>query len=145
MIKSVIWSVPAAALLAYVPISVRAFLVSRHGKFNNKRRRDYAAETANMPKHLQELALRLKGSHENQLEMLGLYAGAVAIGVATRVPAPELARLTSWYIKCRIGYNLAYAAPQVGNGVLRSLTFFASMTSCILIYSAAAKAVTASV
>lgn len=139
MLAAAIWSVPIATGLAYAPFFARSLLVAARGKLDNTQPRNEEQQIATMPKHLQELALRLKGSHLNQLEMLGLYAGAVAVGVAANVPPPTLQRLTSWYLKCRVAFNLAYAAPQVANGFLRSLSFMASLTSCFLIYAAAAK------
>lgn len=140
MLSQAIWSVPIAAGLAYAPVFARAFVISRFGgKLDNTRPRDIDAQVSNTPEHVRELAGRLKASHANQLETLGLYAAGVAIAVAVRVPPPELARLTGWYIKSRLAYNLAYAAPQIGGGALRSLTFFAAMTSCVLLYAAAAR------
>lgn len=140
MLSSAIWSVPLAAVLAYAPHFARIALVIMYGKLDNSKPRSDQEETAKMPKHLQEIARRLRMSHLNQLETLGFYAGAVAVAVAARVPPAQLARLTSNYIKCRFAFNLAYAAPQVGKGVLRSLAFIASIISCFIIYGAAARA-----
>lgn len=137
MLSSVIWSVPIATGLAYIPHFVRGVIISKFGKLDSAKPRDESGTTS-MPKHLQELAIRLKNCHFNQLESLGLYAGAVAVAVAANVPPSTMHRLTSWYLKSRLAYVLAYSAPQVAGGMLRSLSFVASITSCILLYAAAA-------
>lgn len=139
MASQAIWSVPIATAVAYLPVFVRKAIVAVKGKLNNKRPRDEDLHLSGMPKDLQELAMRLKNCHLNQLETLGLYAAAVAIGVAVRVPPQTLNRLTGYYIKSRVAYSFAYAAPQVGNGIVRTLTFLGSLASIMMLCAAAAE------
>lgn len=139
MAASSIWSVPLAWGLSFLPHVARGILVSVHGKFDNTNPREKDAQVASLPKEYQGLAVRLASCHNNQLETLGYYAAGVAVAVAVRVPPDTLAKLTGFYIKSRIAYTLAYAMPQVGKGVLRSLTFVGSMTSIGLLYAAAAE------
>lgn len=148
MLREAILSVPAATFLAYAPMLARKLILGKHGQHDNtKPREEPTVKSAGggdgkkgVPEHIYDLVTRLKSCHYNQLEMLGLYAGAVAVAVAARVEPATLTRLTGWYIKSRIAYTLAYAAPQVAGGALRSLSFFASISSCFMIYYAAAGA-----
>lgn len=139
-----IWSVPKALGLAYAPHLARSIIIARHGgQFDNTKPRAADAQVANLPKHIQDLATRLKNSHVNQLETLGVFAGGVAVCLAVHVPAETLVKLTSNYLKSRLAFTLAYAAPQVAKGALRSLSFIASLGSLIMLFSAAANTVAA--
>lgn len=144
MAASAIWSVPLAWGISFLPHIARTVLVSVKGKMDNTNPRDKAGQIASLPKEYQGLAVRLASCHNNQLESLGYYAAGVAVAVAVRVPPETLAKLTGFYIKSRIAYTFAYAMPQVGKGVLRSLTFVGSMTSIGLLYAAAAETAIAS-
>lgn len=138
MAHTAIWSVPAAWGLSMAPLIARVILVKTKGRFDHATPRDHISQIAKMPPSLQQLAARLAASHNNQLETLGYYAGAIAVAVAVRVPPHALARLAGMYIKSRIAYNLAYAAPQVANGALRGVSFIASVTTIAIIYGTAA-------
>lgn len=141
-LAAAIWSVPQAMALAYVPHVVRGIVISRYGgKIDNTKPRAAEDQTSNLPKNIQDLTTRLKNSHVNQLETLGVFAGGVAVCLAVQMPAETLVKLTSNYLKSRLAYTLAYAAPQVAKGGLRSLSFFACIGSLIMLYSAAAKTV----
>lgn len=159
MYREAILSVPKVSVLAYAPILVRNGILVFHGKYDNgaPRSEPEARESPSQPSegtserqaksggkaitaHTRGLLVRLKSSHQNQLEMLGLYAAAVALAVAVRVDSDTVTRLTGWYVKGRIAYTLAYAAPQVANGALRSLAFFASCIPCVMLYFTAANA-----
>lgn len=139
MIQKAIWSVPVAWGLAYLPIAVRAIVVGRFGKLNNSKPRDIDGQTSKMPDQMKELADRLRSCHLNQIETLGYYAAGVAVAVAAHVPAANLVRLTGLYIKSRIAYSFAYAAPQVANGALRTIAFVSAMVSIGMLYAAAAE------
>lgn len=149
MLRAAILSVPAAAFLAYAPMLARKIILLKYGELDNAKPReeprvkgeDEGGEgKRGVPVHMYELATRLKACHNNQLEMLGLYAGAVGVAVAARVAPDTLNRLTGWYVKSRLAYALAYAAPQVAGGALRSSAFIAASVSCIMIFYAAADA-----
>lgn len=153
MFRDAIMSVPVATFLAYAPIVARKLILAKYGEADNTKPREEPTvksdvrDTSNkserkqgIPEHIYEIVTRLKSCHYNQLEMLGLYAGGIAVAVAVRVQPETLSRLSSWYIKSRLAYTLAYAAPQIAGGALRSATFFAAAGSCIMIYYAAADA-----
>lgn len=140
MIASAIWSVPIAWGLTFAPIVARSIIVSRAGKLDNTKPRAVDTQIEKMPQNLKDLTERLRASHNNQYETLGYYAAGVAVAVAVRVDPVTLSRFTGMYIKSRIAYNLAYAAPQVANGGLRSLAFLAAMISVGMLYGAAASA-----
>lgn len=147
-------SVPVATFLAYAPIVARKLILGKYGEHDNTKPREEPLVKATsesdsnsnsegkqgIPEHIHGIVTRLKSCHCNQLEMLGLYAGGIAIAIAVRVQPETLTRLTSWYIKSRIAYTLAYAAPQIAGGALRSAAFIAAAGSCIMIYYAAADA-----
>lgn len=162
MYREAILSVPVATFLAYAPMAVRKLILARFNKFDNANPRkdpltpDTTSSSSSsspsssssqknkgdavIPKETRELLHRLKSSHENQLETLGLYAGGVAVAIAVRANPDTLLQLTRWYVKSRLAYSLAYAAPQVGNGILRRLSFIAASASCLMVYFAAANA-----
>lgn len=141
-LAQIIMSVPKAAALAYAPTFVRTFIIRRFGgKMDNAKPRDVDAQIRDLPKHLQEITTRLKNCHFNQLETLGLYAGGVAVCLAVKVDHETLVKLTTHYLKSRLGFTLAYASPQVANGALRSLCFIAALITIIRLYSAAAATV----
>lgn len=142
-LAAAIWSVPQAMALAYAPHVARGIIIARNGgKIDNTKPRASDEQIANLPKHIQDLVTRLKNSHVNQLETLGVFAGGVAICLAVQVPGPVLVKLTSNYLKSRLGFTLAYAAPQVAKGALRSLSFVSSIACIIMLYSAAANVFT---
>lgn len=139
MVESAIKSVALAWVLSSVPLVARTLIIRFKGSFDNTKPRDRKGQEAGLSPGLQQVAVRLLGAHTNQLETLGFYGAAVAVAVAARVPPETLSKLTGYYIKSRIAYNLAYAIPQVAGGVLRSLTFISGIAITTMIYFAAAE------
>lgn len=107
---------------------------------DNKMPRNTEANQKGMSEEDKAFANRLAGAHENQLESLGYYAASVALAVATKVPENILLRYTTGYIASRLAYVVAYAAPQIAEGNIRSLAFGASMAFTGLLYGASASA-----
>ncbi|CAN8063536.1 unnamed protein product [Agarophyton chilense] len=135
-----IYMVPAAWAVSAIPVFARAIVVSKFGKMDNSKPRDRSSQTAGMPKHIAALCDRLLACHNNQLETLGWFSAGVATAVAVKVPGDDIASLATSYVGLRVAYTLAYAAPQVASGALRSLAFVGSMSYIVRIYLAAAAA-----
>lgn len=135
-----ILSVPIAAGLAYAPHFMRAFLCAVKSKMNNKFPRDHDLQHKSLSPSDRQLAERLANSHKNQLETLGFYAAGIAVAVASRVPVPQLNMLAGVYVGARVAFSVAYAAPQVANGAIRSLSFVACLGTIVKIWLAAAAA-----
>lgn len=134
-------SVPLVWVLSSVPLVIRTLIIRFKGNFDNSKPRDRKGQEVGLSPDLQKVATRLLGAHNNQLETLGFYAGAVAVAVAAKVPPETLSKLTGYYIKTRIAYNVAYAAPQVAGGIFRSLTFLSGIAVTTMLYFAAAESV----
>lgn len=126
-------------VLTYLPFAARAAVCFANGALDNRNPRDVDGQLKKLDPSSVALVKRLLASHNNQLETLGVYAAAVAAGVATRVPPSELNKLATVYISARVAFNVAYAAPQILHGLPRSLSFMASMGSCLAIWAAAAR------
>ncbi|PXF47393.1 hypothetical protein BWQ96_02873 [Gracilariopsis chorda] len=137
---SAILAIPAAWGLSYTPIIARALIVRSYGQLDNARPRDRAAQTAGLPKTVRELCDRLLACHQNQLETLGYFAASIGVAAAVGAPGKEIASLAAWYVRMRLGYVIAYGAPQVAKGFVRSAFFIGSMAIVFRIYWVAARA-----
>ena len=135
----VFFSVPLAALLAYLPHFARVAVLARHKAFDNRNPRDMASKISDRaPKGDRELASRLSSAHQNQMETLGLYAAGIAVAVATKTDTAVISRYATAYIVSRILYILAYAAPPVLAGRMRGLPFTAALASVLALWFVAA-------
>lgn len=115
-------TVPMAIFLAYVPHALKVRIAKRSGKYNNKDPRA-TAKMAELPAEKAALLTRLLGAHQNQLELLGTYAGGIVANVARGKDDWQLVILSGLYIALRCGYIVIYAGPQVVGGYLRTLIF----------------------
>lgn len=134
MVVFALLSVPIATVLAYLPHVIKGSILSKHGKYDNKKPR----AKPSVDEKTDELITRLTGAHNNQLESLGVYAGAIASATAVGVSPVALGNAAAVYIGARSAYVAAYIAPQVGNGAPRSLSFSASFATIMWIWFAAA-------
>jgi len=130
-----LWSVPIATGLAYVPHFAKVGVLSRAHVFRSTHPREI---NSTQKKSTDELVARLVGCHANQLESLGVYAAGIAAATAVGVPRDTLSNLASAYVASRALYIVAYAAPQVAQGLPRGLTFGASMSVIIFLWAYAA-------
>ena len=134
MVVFALLSAPIALGLAYVPVFVRAAILTKHKKFDNTKPRTEVKINAKVD----ELVKRCNGAHNNQLETLGPYTAGIAAAVAVGVPGGKLASIAKTYVGSRIVYNAAYIAPQILEGAPRSLAFFGAIGSVIALWVAAA-------
>lgn len=122
-----ILSVPISSVLAYIPHFSKVFVL--RSSFDNTRPRDVDGAMKGVPKERAELAMRLHSAHANQLETLGIFGAAVATCVAVGAPLPRVTAASWTYVVARLAYNMAYAAPQIANGIPRTFTFVLSLSS----------------
>jgi uncharacterized MAPEG superfamily protein len=123
-------SVILVFLMAYVPVPIRALLISRRstgttfGKLNSRAAGRTAVDfREGMDENSYNMAGRLQASHENQLETLGIYAAGIAASLATPVKQAAIHTFAGLYLAARVLYNIVYAMPPIANGIFRSLLF----------------------
>lgn len=132
------FSVILAIVLAYLPHFFKVAVLTKFGKFDNKDPRAHASQQSSLPEDKRALVTRLGGCHNNQIEMLGVYAAGVAANLALKENDTALIVLTAVYVGLRGLYIIVYAAPQVLGGNIRSLAFVACMATVISIWGKAA-------
>ncbi len=116
-------SVPVACGLAFIPHFVKVIFLTANSSYDNKDPRALNNQTKTLSPSSSAFVTRLTSAHVNQLEMLGMYAAGIAAGTAVGVSPNTMTQIAGLYIAARIGYVIAYAAPQVGNGALRTIAF----------------------
>lgn len=100
------------------------------GKYSNAHPRSPVPATG--------LLHRLACAHANQLETLALYAAGVAAAVARGRGDALTDVFATVYVAARAAYVLAYAAPQVAQGMLRTACFGTSMAAIVGVWFRAA-------
>lgn len=125
-----LFSVLPAFGLAYFPHFLRVFLQSRVGKYSNSHPRSHVPATG--------LLHRLACAHANQLETLALYAAGVAAAAARGRGDALTDAWAKVYVGARAAYIVTYAAPQVADGMLRSVCFVISMAAIVGVWLRAA-------
>lgn len=115
-------TVPIAIILVYVPHFMKVLLATRFGKYDNKDPRG-TAKINELSTEKAALLTRLNSAHQNQLELLGVFAASVAANVARGKDDWQLIVLTALYIALRCAYIVLYAGPQVFDGYLRTFCF----------------------
>lgn len=133
-----LWSVPIATALAYAPHFIRVRLCQRAKAYKNSAPRDLDGQLKGVEERKRALVQRLAASHQNQLELLGVYAGGIAACMAVGVPTARVNSIAALYVGSRVAYNVAYALPQMFNGYIRTLTFTGAMLGAIYAWGAAA-------
>ncbi len=136
MTSFALWSVPIATGLAYAPHFTRVGILFRHSVFDAKEPREI---NSTKDPATDKLIERLGFAHVNQLETLGLYAGGIAVAIATDVPPKRTTQLAAIYISSRALYTLAYANPQLLKGLLRTACFTVSLSAALALWGHAAQ------
>lgn len=134
MVVFALLSVPIATGLAYLPHVIKEIVLMKHNKFDNTKPRG----DESVDEKTDQLVTHLSASHNNQLESLGPYAAGVAAATAVGVAPAVLANATATYVGARVAYCIAYMAPQICDGVPRSLSWCGAMGAMIWIWVAAA-------
>jgi uncharacterized MAPEG superfamily protein len=96
---------------------------SKFYNLNEKGRANLADLDGKMPKAALDMAQRCGAAHSNGLEGLALYAGGVAVAVASKVPPALLTKVCAGYLVARVVFNIAYILPPTANGLPRTLAW----------------------
>jgi uncharacterized MAPEG superfamily protein len=137
-------AIPLAALVAYVPFTIKlGVLLFKQGPldYNNESPRDTDFEKAlKGDRETASMLRRCVAAHANGFEALSYFGPAVAFAVARGVPDATIAHLASNFILTRCAYNVAYVG-GVNQPIsyIRTTLFFGGVYWCLKIFAAAAK------
>lgn len=133
-----LFSVPVAFFLTYLPHFLKVKLLFGENALDNRNPRVDNENAKMMPDAKKDLVGRLKSAHENQLEMIGVYAAGVAVGVSVGVRPIVLTILSAIYIAARVAFVAIYASPPVFGGYLRTVAFAPCVLSTLGLWFTAA-------
>ena len=117
------------SFLSNVPVVLYIAAFSNAG-YDNSHPRKSQAMFLNEKHH--PIAFRLKSAHLNTSENIPVLATCVFIATALKLETVLLAKLSLFYMLCRIAYVLAYL---LNLDMVRTLLFIVSLTSCVLMAS----------
>ncbi|TPX10818.1 uncharacterized protein E0L32_008207 [Thyridium curvatum] len=125
------YSVPAALVLAGIPVGIASSLAGKNHDHNYPRRTvEKSAKDAHLSQEVKDKIERAKAANANACETLGYYAAAVVAAVTAGVATRTVNLHCAAYLASRVLYNVAYI--QLGNGHLRGavwITGIGIMTS----------------
>lgn len=133
-----LFSVPVAFFLTYAPHFAKVIVLKGASAYDNRSPRADNDNAKLLPDAKKDLVRRLASAHENQLEMLGVFAAGVAVCFGVGVRSLTLTIVTAIYVGARAAFVAIYAAPPVFDGNLRSLAFAPCLASTLALWFTAA-------
>ncbi|KAF9272279.1 hypothetical protein BGZ68_002558 [Mortierella alpina] len=134
-------SLPIAAGLAYAPHFIRALIVLNATKrWNNISPRGQVDKVeSRMTKAAYAMAKRAEGAHQNGLETLPLFYGAVLAALYAGVAKDTVTYYSKFFVLSRLAFNIVYIfnTNQLSAG-LRTGIWSAGIIACIRLFLEAA-------
>ncbi|GJE85339.1 MAPEG family protein [Phanerochaete sordida] len=144
-----LYSIPAVWFTAFYPSFIRFIQMSNTIGYNNVLPRANMArlkDNQKLDQATRDRLARMIGAHENGMENLPLWIGAVLAGYIAGLPHSTLNTFALGYVGLRVLYNFIYinhTSEAVSN--LRSLTFFTGLAFPLTLLVKSANKLAASV
>ncbi|KAF9083715.1 hypothetical protein BGX29_011150 [Mortierella sp. GBA35] len=136
-------ALPAAAALAYAPHCIRAFIVLAQTKrWNNVNPRGQLDRAeGKMTKAAWLMAKRAESAHNNGIETLPIFYGAVLAALHAGVAKDTVNYWSTFFVASRFLYNVVYIfnTNQL-SALARTTIWSAGIFSCVKLFLAAAAA-----
>ncbi|KAF8952218.1 hypothetical protein CPC16_009902 [Podila verticillata] len=136
-----VFSMVLAAGLAYIPHFLRGFIVLRATKRwdNVNPRGQMERIQAKMTKEDWQMAKRAEGAHNNGIETLPVFYGAVLAALYTGVPKDTVNFYAGLFVATRALFNVVYIFnTNQGTALIRTGLWTAGIASCVKLFLAAA-------
>ncbi|KIP07215.1 hypothetical protein PHLGIDRAFT_127762 [Phlebiopsis gigantea 11061_1 CR5-6] len=126
-----LYSIPVVWATAFVPNFIKFLKMSNSIGYKNAMPRSNMASLKESQKVTQEYKdhlAKLNGAHENGMENLSLWIGAVLAGYYAGLPHETLNKFAVGYVGLRILYNIVYVKQRTeAQANIRSAVFFTAL------------------